>query len=61
VLHQQATQAHVSNVLFSAPEIADYRENNHTLDAVVEYHSMDFLLLARVYRAQSKNLLQSRC
>jgi putative ABC transport system permease protein len=45
VLHQQATQAHVTNVLFSVPEIADYRENNHTLDAVVEYHSMDFLLL----------------
>jgi hypothetical protein len=45
VLHQQATQAHVSNVPFSAPEITDYRENNHTLDAVVEYHSMDFLLL----------------
>jgi putative ABC transport system permease protein len=45
VLHQQAEQAHVANVLFSAPEIADYRANNHTLDAVVEYHSMDFLLL----------------
>jgi putative ABC transport system permease protein len=45
VLHQQATQTHVSNVLFSVPEIGDYRENNHTLDAVVEYHSMDFLLL----------------
>jgi putative ABC transport system permease protein len=45
VLHQRATQAHLSNVLFSVPEITDYRENNHTLDAIVEYHSMDFLLL----------------
>jgi len=45
VLHQQAPAAHLSNVPFSVPEIFDYRQYSHTLNAVVEYHSMDFLLL----------------
>jgi len=47
VLHQQATQAHLSNVPFSVKEIQDYRGYNHTLDAVVEYHNMNFLLLGK--------------
>jgi putative ABC transport system permease protein len=45
VLHQQATHAHLAEVPFSYKELVDYREQNHTLDAVVEYHSMVFLLL----------------
>ena len=47
VLHQQATQAHLSDVPFSVKEILDYRSYNHTLDAVVEYHHMNFLLLGK--------------
>ena len=45
VLHQQATHAHLANVPFSVKELFDYRDFNHSLDAVVEYHSMTFLLL----------------
>jgi putative ABC transport system permease protein len=32
---------------FSALDLADYRAQNHTLDGVVEYHSMSFDLLGR--------------
>src|SRR5205823_7917922 len=46
VLHQQANRANLPNVPFSAKEIFDYRDNNRTLDAVVEHHTMSFLLLA---------------
>ena len=45
VLHQQATHAHLANVPFSVKELFDYRDFNHSLDAVVEYHSMTFLLM----------------
>src|ERR1700731_2685535 len=45
VLHQQAKLANVLDIPFSVKEMQDYREYNHTLDSVVEYHSMDFLLL----------------
>src|SRR5882724_10478823 len=45
VLRQQANRANLANVPFSAKEIFDYRDNNHTLDAVVEHHTMNFLLL----------------
>jgi len=44
VLHQQATKAHENDVPFSAQEIFDYRDHSRTLDAVVEHHSMSFLL-----------------
>jgi putative ABC transport system permease protein len=47
VLHQQATRAHVADIPFSAKEIFDYRDHNHTLDAVVEHHTMSFLLLGK--------------
>jgi putative ABC transport system permease protein len=47
VLHQQATQAHVNDIPFSVKEMGDYREYNHTLDSLVEYHSMAFLLLGK--------------
>src|ERR1700676_4236658 len=45
VLHQQSTKANLSDVPFSAQEIFDYRDKSHTLDAVVEHHSMNFLML----------------
>src|SRR5437016_1718988 len=47
VLRQQANRANLLNVPFSAKEIFDYRDKNHTLDAVVEHHTMSFLLLGK--------------
>jgi putative ABC transport system permease protein len=47
VLHQQAPRADLKDVAFSAKEIFDYRDNNHTLEGVVEHHSMNFLLLGK--------------
>src|SRR5579863_1973120 len=43
VLHQQSGQ--LPDVPFSPQEVFDYRDHNHTLDQVVEHHSMNFLLL----------------
>jgi putative ABC transport system permease protein len=31
----------------SVPEMLDYRRQNHSLDAIVEYHNMQFILLGR--------------
>ncbi|MFN0103612.1 MAG: ABC transporter permease [Bryobacteraceae bacterium] len=45
VLHQKTAQA--DDLRFSVPEITDYREGNKTLSAVVEHHSMVFLLLGK--------------
>ena len=47
VLKQEATKAKLDNVSFSPKEVFDYRDYNHTLQSVVEYHSMSFLLLGR--------------
>src|SRR5881227_782008 len=47
VLKQQATKAKLNNVPFSPKEVFDYRDYNHTLQSVVEYHSMSFLLLGK--------------
>jgi putative ABC transport system permease protein len=44
VLHQQAPKANAPDVPFSAQEIFDYRDHSHTLQSVVEHHSMSFLL-----------------
>jgi len=44
-LQQQHPAAGVDNLLFSVQEIEDYRAQNHTLDSVVEFHSMAFSLL----------------
>ncbi|HEY9232540.1 MAG TPA: ABC transporter permease, partial [Blastocatellia bacterium] len=44
-LHQQAPLARVDDMGFSVKEINDYREQAETLDAVVEHHSMSFILL----------------
>jgi putative ABC transport system permease protein len=44
-LHQRQPAAGVEDLLFSVKEIEDYRAQNHTLDSVVEFHSMSFSLL----------------
>src|SRR5437879_7083009 len=45
VLQQQAPLAGVSNLPFSVKEILDYRERSKTVEDVVEYHAMSFILL----------------
>ncbi|MEO8662288.1 MAG: ABC transporter permease [Bryobacteraceae bacterium] len=47
VLHQKAKKANVADIPFSVKEIQDYRTQSHTLAAVVEHHSMSFLLLTK--------------
>ena len=45
IVQQQAPLARVPNLPFSVKEVLDYREQNQTLDAVVEHHTMSFTLL----------------
>ncbi len=45
IVQQQAPLANVNNVPFSVKEVQDYREQNQTLEAVVEHHTMSFTLL----------------
>src|SRR6266478_1642216 len=47
VVHQQARLANVQDMQFSVKDISDYREQNKTLDSVVEHHSMSFILYGR--------------
>jgi predicted permease len=42
---QKAPLVNNNPISFSVKEIADYRQQNHTLAGVVEYHSMTFTLL----------------
>jgi putative ABC transport system permease protein len=44
VLHQRAEKAGLNNIPFSVHEISDYRQSAHSLDGMVEYHSMTFTL-----------------
>jgi predicted permease len=44
-LHQPSTAAGGTNVNFSPQEVADYADQSRALSAVVEYHSMPFILL----------------
>jgi putative ABC transport system permease protein len=44
-LQQRRPAIGVENMGFSVKEIEDYRSQNHTLDAVVEFHEMTFSLL----------------
>jgi putative ABC transport system permease protein len=46
-LRQQAPRAGMLNQPFSVAEINDYRSQSHTLDGLVEYHNMNFILLGR--------------
>lgn len=47
VVAQQAPRAGMLNQPFSVAEINDYRDQNHSLDGLVEYHNMNFILLGR--------------
>jgi putative ABC transport system permease protein len=47
VVQEQAPKMGLLNQPFSVQEINDYRSQNHTLDALVEYHNMNFILLGR--------------
>ena len=43
---RQSRVKHGNNAMrFSVSEVNDYRQRNHTLDSLVEYHSMSFTLL----------------
>src|SRR5580700_1276693 len=44
VLHQLNTKVPVPNVRFSVKELNDYGHQNHTLEGIVEHHTMVFLL-----------------
>jgi putative ABC transport system permease protein len=45
LLGQQAPAAGLANSTFSVAEMQDYRRENRSLDALVEYHNMSFILL----------------
>ncbi len=47
VLRQQALRAGVQSAPFSVQEILDYRGQSQTLNGLVEYHNMAFILLGR--------------
>jgi putative ABC transport system permease protein len=48
VLHQQRPKAPVPNIRFSVKELEDYSQQNHTLEGLVEHHTMVFLLSDKV-------------
>ncbi|HEU5180448.1 MAG TPA: ABC transporter permease [Candidatus Polarisedimenticolia bacterium] len=47
VLSQEAPPSSVSTTAFSVPEMMDLRSRNRSLDGLVEYHNMSFILLGR--------------
>jgi predicted permease len=47
VLHQNAPKARFLDFPFSFKELVDYRNGNHTLQGVVEHHTMNFLLIGK--------------
>ena len=47
MLHQRADKVGLANISYSVPEIQDYRQQNRTLSDLVEYHSMQFMLLSK--------------
>ena len=46
-VEQEAPRAGFLDMPFSVPELVDYRAQNRSLDALVEYHNMAFILLGR--------------
>ena len=46
-IRQQAQNQGIDDIQFSVHEIQDYREQNRTLAGLVEYHTMNFILLGR--------------
>ena len=47
LLQQDATGAPIPHIGASVKELEDYRQQNHSFESLVEYHSMDFILLGR--------------
>ena len=47
VVHQRAKLANVDNMGLSVKEFQDFKEQNKTLESVVEHHSMNFILYGR--------------
>ncbi len=47
VLRQQAPKAGAATMGFSVAEFNDYRQQNHSLSGMVEYHAMGFTLLGK--------------
>jgi len=47
LLSELAPSAGLSNTTFSVPEMNDIRSQNSSLDGLVEYHNMSFILLGR--------------
>ena len=43
-LRQQQKKMGIDDISFSAHEMQDYREQNHTLSGLVEFHAMSFIL-----------------
>lgn len=44
IMHQQFARTDAEIMSFSVSEMNDYRQQNHTLDGVVEYHNIRFVL-----------------
>jgi putative ABC transport system permease protein len=47
ILRQQALKTGINDLSYSVAEVNDYRQQNHTFSAVVEYHHMQFTLFGR--------------
>src|SRR6266851_4092384 len=47
VLSAEVPKAKLVNTRFSVPEMKDFRSQNRSLDGIVEYHNMSFILLGR--------------
>jgi putative ABC transport system permease protein len=47
VLSEEAPPTRVTTTAFSVPEMKDLRSRNRSLDGLVEYHNMSFILLGR--------------
>ena len=47
VVRQQARLNNVNSLGFSVPEFFDYRDQNKTMESMVEHHSMSFILYGR--------------
>jgi putative ABC transport system permease protein len=47
VVRQQARLNNINSLGFSVPEFFDYRDQNQTMESMVEHHSMSFILYGR--------------
>jgi putative ABC transport system permease protein len=47
MLRQRTARSDVLGIGVSVPELVDYRRQNRSLDGLVEYHNMQFILLGR--------------